>query len=67
MNRPCKDCAERYPACHDHCERYQNERKKRAEQIAKYKQMHDGEQQLKEMFSRKYTKKLKKHKDDLWR
>ena len=19
---PCKDCPDRYPACHDHCERY---------------------------------------------
>lgn len=20
----CKDCKDRYPACHDHCEKYQN-------------------------------------------
>ncbi len=20
----CKDCEERYPACHDHCEKYKN-------------------------------------------
>ena len=23
MNAPCKGCPDRYPACHDHCERYQ--------------------------------------------
>ena len=22
MSCPCKDCAERYEACHDHCDRY---------------------------------------------
>lgn len=22
----CKDCAERYPGCHDHCEKYQEDK-----------------------------------------
>lgn len=22
MRCPCKECPERHPACHDHCERY---------------------------------------------
>lgn len=21
-NGPCKDCADRYPGCHDHCDRF---------------------------------------------
>ena len=23
MKAPCRGCGERYPGCHDHCERYQ--------------------------------------------
>ena len=23
MNAPCKNCPDRYPACHGHCEKYQ--------------------------------------------
>lgn len=26
MSFPCKDCADRYPGCHDHCERYKAEK-----------------------------------------
>lgn len=22
----CKDCSDRHPGCHDHCEKYQNEK-----------------------------------------
>ena len=30
---PCKDCTDRHPACHDHCEGYQHWREQnRAEQ-----------------------------------
>ena len=24
MSAPCKDCQERYTACHDHCEKYKS-------------------------------------------
>lgn len=34
LKPPCLDCPDRYPACHDHCERYQqwkeNHEQKRA-------------------------------------
>lgn len=29
----CRDCEERYPACHDYCEKYQTAKKKRSEEI----------------------------------
>lgn len=28
----CKDCQERYPACHDYCERYQSIKRKNLEE-----------------------------------
>jgi hypothetical protein len=29
----CRDCKERYPACHDTCEKYQNAKRERDEQL----------------------------------
>ena len=46
IDKCCRDCTERYPACHDYCERYQvalddwNERKamkKKADEFYIYK------------------------------
>lgn len=33
MAFPCKDCSDRQPACHDHCEKYKAEK----DRINKYK------------------------------
>lgn len=30
MMPPCKDCPDRYTACHDHCEKYQKWKEDRA-------------------------------------
>lgn len=32
----CKDCQERYPACHDKCEKYQAERAENLQEKEKY-------------------------------
>lgn len=37
----CKDCSERYPACHDSCKRYIKEKTEALE--AKLKQSRDGQ------------------------
>jgi len=28
MGWPCKNCPDRYPACHDHCKKYKTEKRK---------------------------------------
>lgn len=45
---PCKDCAERHTACHDHCQRYKDwkaEMEKVKEARAKYLDTKDQEWQ----------------------
>lgn len=37
MSPPCKDCPDRYPACHDACEKYQ---KFRSERLKIYEENH---------------------------
>lgn len=41
MNAPCKGCPDRYPACHDHCPKYQ-EYHAQCEERRRQKQL-DGE------------------------
>lgn len=62
----CKDCKERYPACHDHCERYLTAKKEIIERKMAYRKAVDGEYQLMQMRDKKKIKKMKKYGSDLW-
>lgn len=37
----CKDCADRHPACHSHCEKYQTEKAERDETLAEKQREHN--------------------------
>lgn len=39
---PCRDCPDRHPACHDHCERYTAWRAERAAEADYTKRMLDS-------------------------
>ena len=39
---PCKGCADRYPACHDHCERFKE-----------YKEIREKENEARRQYERK--------------
>ncbi len=62
----CRDCTERYHACHDTCEKYQGQLKEEKEAYAKYKKEHAGDRQLKVMSVDKKTKRLKRYKEKTW-
>ena len=62
----CKDCKERYPACHDHCLKYQSEVASEKASIEKYRKDNVGNNQLKQMYSLKKEKRMRKYKNDLW-
>lgn len=56
----CKDCEERYPACHDTCQRYQAEKKADLDARMRYKEKNLGNTQLHQIASDRFAKRLKK-------
>ena len=58
--RACHKCTDRYPACHDHCEKYQQELQ---EHIAEYRMIKDKRKEEVEFIqakSKSITKRLRK-------
>ena len=56
----CKDCTERYPACHDHCQQYRAEKKKNDDIVDKYRKQMSGQRQLDVMGVEKRIKNYKR-------
>jgi len=53
----CKDCKDRYPACHDYCERYLDAREEHEKRKAVIREEKQRSEEL-------YRYKVKKFKDD---
>ena len=64
--RPCKGCSDRYLGCHDHCRKYLDDKERRLKEMAEFKKRNSGNEQLKEIYSRKKVKKIKRFGGDLW-
>lgn len=64
--RPCKNCPDRYLGCHDHCERYLEDKKKRLDQKEEIRRQNNGNEQLRAIYSKKKIKKIKMFGGDLW-
>lgn len=62
----CKDCTDRYPACHDHCERYRTEKATEQQAIDNYKSKNSGSYQLKQIYSDRKVKKMRRYGSDIW-
>lgn len=56
----CKNCDERYPACHDSCPKYQTEKKADLDARKRYKEKNFGNIQMHQIASDRLTKRLKK-------
>lgn len=61
---PCKGCADRYPACHDHCERYLAI--KAENDVIRHKMQNDIGRVFNNMSAEKKMKRQKKFKGDVW-
>ena len=59
--KSCKGCTERYPACHDTCEKYLKEKRENQEALEKYRKENAGCRQLDEMGVSRRIKNFKKH------
>lgn len=67
MQTTCKDCPDRYPGCHDHCEKYQSRRAADWELKKKIRDETRGGYEMMKLYSEKKNKKLKKYpKGDIW-
>ena len=62
----CKDCPNRYPACHDHCRIYldEKERKEQAKEEIRKNALQDTV--MKRMYSQKKEKRIKRYGDRMW-
>ena len=58
----CRECKERYPACHDYCERYLNAKKELEETKAKMREFQDIENTIAEHKKRLWQKIYKAHR-----
>lgn len=61
-----RNCHDRYPACHDHCERYLTEKATEQQALDNYRDKNRGNSQLKQIYSERKVKKMRRFKDDLW-
>lgn len=62
----CKDCKDRSLGCHDHCERYRNQKESEQQALDKYKADNRGNIQLRQIYSECKVKKMRRYKEDLW-
>ena len=66
MKGTCLNCTERYPACHDHCEKYQTALREHLETRKKRNKEMSGEYDIIRLYSDRKAKKIKKYGNDLW-
>ena len=67
---PCKDCTERYPACHDKCEKFMEWRKKVDTQRENERQFHIrmdtmSENKKRELWRQKRYQRHRKNQNNL--
>lgn len=55
----CKDCPDRYPACWDHCEKYQAEKKKHDKKIQASRRNSDIDEYFYKLQARQLIWKMK--------
>ena len=63
---PCRKCPDRYPACHDKCEKYQQARREAFEVWKNKRDKTKGDYELTKYRADKLTKRIRKYGDDIW-
>lgn len=62
----CKGCADRHPACHDHCLKYIDEKQKNEAHKQAVEDKRRGDLEVMRFYKDRRNKRQKKYKEDLW-
>ena len=62
----CKDCPDRYPACHDTCPKYQESLKEHLEIRTRRRKENMGNAELTRMYAEKKAKRMRRFGEDMW-
>lgn len=62
----CKNCEERTIGCHSNCEKYLAEKATEQQAIDDYKDRNRGNYQLKQIYSERKVKKMRRYGSDIW-
>ena len=58
----CRDCKERYPACHDYCEKYKEQKQSELDALKSDRKQRTGDYILHQMYSERMVKRNKRKK-----